>query len=81
LAKPSSQASGPIILTQAARIALAVSLLLPPAIFPQQIAVDFDPAATKINWILNGSVHTVHGTFALKQGRIAFDRATGSASG
>lgn len=47
----------------------------------QQIGVDFDPAKTEIHWSLVGNVHTTHGTFHLKQGRIAMDIATGAISG
>jgi len=49
--------------------------------FGQQMAVELDKAATKIDWILVGNVHTVHGTFQLKQGAVNFDPANGSISG
>jgi polyisoprenoid-binding protein YceI len=45
------------------------------------MAVEFDKTATKIDWILVGNVHTVHGTFQLKQGAITFDPANGNISG
>lgn len=45
------------------------------------MSVDFDPAATKINWSLVGNVHTTHGTFQLKEGHVKLDPATGTASG
>lgn len=47
----------------------------------QQMAVEFDKAATKIDWILVGTVHTVHGTFQLKQGAVNFDPTSGAISG
>jgi polyisoprenoid-binding protein YceI len=55
--------------------------LLATAAFGQQVAVDFDKAATKIAWILVGNVHTVHGAFQLKHGAVIFDPANGSLSG
>jgi polyisoprenoid-binding protein YceI len=58
-----------------------VILLLVWPLAAQQMAVDFDPAKTHINWKLAGNVHTVHGTFQLKQGHLAIDRATGAISG
>jgi polyisoprenoid-binding protein YceI len=45
------------------------------------MVVEFDRAATKINWVLAGNVHTVHGTFQLKKGELNFDRANGNISG
>ena len=40
-----------------------------------------DPAVSRIRFTLEGTGHTVEGTMALKTGRIAFDPATGAASG
>lgn len=55
--------------------------LLATAACGQQMAVEFDKAATKIDWILVGTVHTVHGTFQLKQGAVNFDPTSGAISG
>ena len=60
---------------------LPSSLLLAAVGFSQQMAVDFDPAATKINWSLVGNVHTTHGTFQLKQGHVEVNAASGAVSG
>jgi len=60
---------------------LAVALCLAPAAFSRQISVEFNPATTKINWSLEGNVHTSHGTFQLKEGRVKVDPANGNASG
>lgn len=40
-----------------------------------------DPAQSSVNWTLGSSLHTVHGTFALKRGSLRVDPATGKASG
>ena len=45
------------------------------------IDINLDPAATAIHWTLNTTVHTVHGTFKLKNGSFHIDPATGDASG
>jgi polyisoprenoid-binding protein YceI len=43
--------------------------------------LELNPAGTKISWTLGDPLHTVHGTFSLKEGRISFDPETGKASG
>ena len=66
------------------RIALvgvvAVFLVLAPRVFAQE-TVTFDPAATSVQYTLDATMHTVHGTFKLKHGEMQFDPATGKASG
>lgn len=61
--------------------AAALALLICDTSWAQQISINFDPAKTEINWTLAGNVHTVHGTFRLKEGRITFDPANGAVSG
>jgi polyisoprenoid-binding protein YceI len=47
----------------------------------QSVQVTLDPARTTIDWTLNATMHTVHGTFKLKSGQITFDPVTGTANG
>jgi len=47
----------------------------------QETILRMDPAQTKVEFTLGDVLHTVHGTFRLKQGSIRFDMATGKASG
>jgi polyisoprenoid-binding protein YceI len=44
-------------------------------------SIDLDPARAVISFTLADVLHTVHGTFKLKRGAIAFDSSTGKASG
>ena len=65
------------------RLALALGMTLA-ALAPaqaQQLLVTLDPAQTKIDWTLGDVLHTVHGTFRLKSGQIAYDPKTGNAAG
>jgi polyisoprenoid-binding protein YceI len=57
----------------------AASALEPPPL--AAVAVDLTPTATSIHWILNTTLHTVHGSFKLKSGAFSVDPATGDASG
>jgi polyisoprenoid-binding protein YceI len=63
----------------------ALLLILTPLLWaqaaPQAITMRLDPSRTEIHWTLNGSMHTVHGTFRLKGGLIVFDPSTGAAQG
>ncbi len=47
----------------------------------QTLALDFDPAQTKVEFTLSATLHTVQGTFKLKRGAIRIDQATGAVSG
>lgn len=61
---------------------LAFAALLVAASIPtQQVAVEMDPAQTKVGFTLAASLHTVHGSFALKRGSIRYDPLTGKVSG
>jgi polyisoprenoid-binding protein YceI len=47
----------------------------------QQAVFDLDPAKTTVQFTLGDVIHTVHGTFKAKSGRVTFDPGTGEASG
>lgn len=47
----------------------------------QQQVLVLDPAATKVSFVLEATGHDVEGLLALQSGRVAFDPATGAASG
>jgi polyisoprenoid-binding protein YceI len=47
----------------------------------QEAVLELDPAQTQIGFTLGDVLHTVNGTFKLKQGTINFNAATGQASG
>jgi len=59
----------------------AFALWATAAISTQQTQVTLDPAQARIEWTLNATAHTVHGTFQLKSGTILFDPASGIANG
>lgn len=76
--------------TAAAGIIFGVAMLLSAAPAPPQpqalpatheIALTLDPAQTKLHFSVDSTLHTVHGTFALKSGSLKFDPQTGKASG
>jgi polyisoprenoid-binding protein YceI len=62
-------------------LGLFAALILIPAARAQELAVQLDPAQTKIEFTLGATMHTVHGSFLLKSGAIRFDPSTGTASG
>lgn len=48
---------------------------------PHNIDITLDPSATVVHWTLVDVLHTVHGTFRLKQGVIHYDPLSGNATG
>jgi polyisoprenoid-binding protein YceI len=47
----------------------------------QELAISLDPSRTTIGFVVGDVLHTVHGTFQLKEGHIAFDSLKGTISG
>ncbi len=54
--------------------------VVPPA-FAQEATLRLDPEKTTVRFTLEATLHTVHGTFGLKNGVIRFNPATGAANG
>ena len=52
-----------------------------PSATASEIVLALDPAESKVHWTVDSTLHTVHGTFALKRGSLWFDPGTGRASG
>jgi polyisoprenoid-binding protein YceI len=47
----------------------------------QPAALQIDAAQTKVEFMVGSTLHTVHGTFALKRSTLRFDPATGNIEG
>ena len=61
---------------------LAISLLVFAwGLWAQPVRLVLDPDQTKVEYTLAATLHTVHGTFALKGGQVVYDLSTGAASG
>jgi polyisoprenoid-binding protein YceI len=52
-----------------------------PSATASEIVLALDPAESNVHWTVDSTLHTVHGTFALKRGSLWFDPGTGRASG
>ncbi len=69
----------------AAPLTIVVLSALPQHAAPQppasEIVLGIDPAQSKVHWTLGSTVHTVHGSFAFKNGNLQLDTSTGKASG
>jgi polyisoprenoid-binding protein YceI len=70
-------------------LSLASSLRAAVPLPPQQttpvavseIVLTLDPAQSRLHWTVDSTMHTVHGTFALKSGIVHLDPETGKAGG
>lgn len=45
------------------------------------VTFTLEPSESTLRWTLGSTLHTVHGTFALKRGEVSFDPSSGSATG
>jgi polyisoprenoid-binding protein YceI len=64
-----------------AALFVVLSILFAKAALAQESVVHFEPAQTKITFTLDDPLHTVRGTFRLKQGEVRFNHESGAASG
>jgi polyisoprenoid-binding protein YceI len=62
-------------------LALAAVTALAPSLSAQEYVATLDAGQTNIEYSVESSLHTVHGTFTLKNGEIHFDPSSGKASG
>lgn len=60
---------------------LSAVVLLAHSVLRAQQNLLIDPAHSEVHFTLGDVLHTVHGTFHVRQGEIVFNRATGQASG
>ena len=80
--KPWSTTTGAIV-----GLVVLLSASAAPSRFPsaqvatQEIVLTLDPAQTKVHWSVESTLHTVHGTFALKNGVVHLDPESGKAGG
>src|ERR1700732_4805526 len=47
----------------------------------KEIVLSIDPAQSTVHYTVSSSLHTVHGTFAVKRGTLRLDPANGKAGG
>jgi hypothetical protein len=47
----------------------------------QEVILSFDPAHCKVRWMVDSTLHTVHGTFNVRSGSVHFERESGKAEG
>jgi polyisoprenoid-binding protein YceI len=68
------------MIAKLAPVLFAVAAIAP-HLHAQEMAFEFDPAQTQVAFILSTTLHTVHGSFRLRSGKVRFDPTTGNASG
>ena len=61
-------------------ICIAAALFVP-TLWAEELTVDLDAANTQIAFVLTDVLHTVHGSFQLRQGHISIDPAAGAIRG
>ncbi len=52
-----------------------------PVLTAQEAVFNLDPAKTRVEFTLDDVLHTVHGSFVVKEGAVHFDPVTGKAGG
>ncbi len=62
-------------------LTLSILQLCAVACLAQQAVFELDPAKTTVQFTLGDVIHTVHGTFKAKSGKVTFDPSSGEASG
>ncbi len=67
--------------TVCALATFAFTLPFSSPLLAQETVLELDPAQTHIQFTLDATLHTVHGTFKLKRGTVRFDPRTGKAGG
>jgi polyisoprenoid-binding protein YceI len=82
---PRRQIASILCFSAAALAAVLVLSALPQHAAPQSAAGGLvfavDPSQSQVHWTLGTTLHTVHGTFALKKGTLQLDPSTGMAAG
>jgi len=72
-------------MTKTARMALRGCMCAAALAFPllrgDEMPLRLDPSATKVEFSLSATLHTVHGEFRLKEGTLRFDPSTGRIAG
>jgi polyisoprenoid-binding protein YceI len=63
------------------RRALLLTAAVAPTLHAQGNKLSLDPTRSEIHFTLTDSLHSVHGTFHIQQGEIAFDPSTSKAAG
>jgi polyisoprenoid-binding protein YceI len=71
----------PGVLVALSIIAAQVTLASAQPARAQDFSVQIDPAQSKVEYSLSSTVHTVHGTFAVKNGSLHYDPSSGQMSG
>ena len=61
----------------AIRTICLAAVFMPAALQAEELVVVLDGARTKIDFVLGDILHTVHGNFQLKEGKISFDPSAG----
>jgi len=69
------------MISRYARLAILTALAAALPALAQETTLRLDPAQSTVRFTLEATMHTVHGSFRMKNGAIRFNPATGAASG